>query len=125
MNKQSSKRAGRPPHAPTPETRGIVKRLAAQGNARGEIAMAMGITEPTLRKHYYVELREGFTLGKIANTKRLNEQAAKGNVTAMIWLDKTRYGITDPTQASIGKKAEVAERARVVDNGTQWAGLLN
>ena len=119
----SRRRGGRPPHAPTPETRDIVKRLAAQGNARDDIAIALGVTGPTLRKHYWTELGEGYALGKVANTKRLHEAAKGGSVAAMIWLDKTRYGVSEPTHA--GKKDEDAQRATVAANGTQWAGLLN
>jgi hypothetical protein len=116
------RRNGRPPHQPSAETRSIVKRLAAQGNSRDDIAVAMGITRPTLLKHYYPELVDGYALGKVANTKRLHEAAARGSVAAMIWLDKTRYGINEPVH--VGKKVEEAQTAAVAENGTEWAGLL-
>ena len=38
-------------------------------------------------------------MGKAANSQRLVAAARKGNVTAMIWLDKTRFGVIDPASA--------------------------
>lgn len=50
-------RRGRPPHVPTQENRNKVILLLAQGWTDDRIAGALGITKPTLRKHYFRELR--------------------------------------------------------------------
>ena len=48
---------GRPAHIPTQQNRNKIILLLAQGWADGRIAVAIGITVPTLRKHYFRELR--------------------------------------------------------------------
>lgn len=48
---------GRPPHMPTAENRNKIILLLAQGWPDGRIAGALGITVPTLRKHYFRELK--------------------------------------------------------------------
>lgn len=110
------------PHAPTDKLRRDVRALAAMGNSTDDIAEFIGITAPTLRKHYWIELHQGRVHGKIANGKRLQEAAQKGNVTAMIWLDKTRYGIRETDEP--GKKEQQEAHARTADAGTEWDGLL-
>ncbi|MBP0438432.1 hypothetical protein [Tianweitania sediminis] len=48
---------GRPPHVPTKENRNKIMLLLAQGWVDKRIAGALGISEPTLRKHYFRELK--------------------------------------------------------------------
>lgn len=115
-------RAGRPPHVPNEQLRSIVKRLAAQGNEWDAIAEAIGLSEPTLRKYYTMDVRAGLRLGKVRNTQRLHQAAEKGNVTAMIWLDKTRYGVAEPIEQP--KKVLIAEQAQTAQDGSRWEGLL-
>jgi AcrR family transcriptional regulator len=50
---------GRPPHEPTPPQRQLVQVLRANGIPFGAIARELGITLPTLRKHYRDELANG------------------------------------------------------------------
>jgi len=47
---------GRPPHEPTDDTRAEVRKLASCGATQGLVARVLGISEPTLRKHYREEL---------------------------------------------------------------------
>lgn len=47
---------GRPPHVPTATTRRKVRRLRAKGEGQLAIADALGITVPTLTRHYAREL---------------------------------------------------------------------
>jgi hypothetical protein len=51
-----SSRGGRPRHLPTPTSRALVAELRAGGATQTEIADAIGITPPTLRLNYPVEL---------------------------------------------------------------------
>lgn len=119
---KKARRGGRPPFEPNDTLRRQVLILAGQGNPNEPIAEVIGISEPTLRKYFQPELKRGRMLGLTQNTKRLHDAAAKGNVTAMIWLDKTRYGVREPND--VGKKQIVNEVACVADRGTKWDGLL-
>lgn len=49
-------RKGRPRHLPTPATRALVAQLHVRGETQAAIAEALGITRPTLRLNYPVEL---------------------------------------------------------------------
>lgn len=48
---------GRPAHVPTMENRSLVRHLVEIGWTKVRIAAALRITKPTLRKHYFWELR--------------------------------------------------------------------
>ncbi|TWD58105.1 hypothetical protein FB480_101860 [Agrobacterium vitis] len=82
---------GRPPHNPTKESRNKIILLLAMGRSNSEMAAALNITEPTLRKYYFSELKsrdearfrvEGQLL------LRLYEQCEQGNVGALKELGK-------------------------------------
>jgi predicted transcriptional regulator len=49
-------KAGKPEHIPTPETRAVVCSLRRFGVTYEEVAAHIGITKPTLIKHYREEL---------------------------------------------------------------------
>jgi hypothetical protein len=89
---------GRPPHAPTDQTRATVNALAAYGVPQPQIALFIGISDETLRKYY----RREFDLGMIeANAKvaeALFRQATEeGNTAAAIWWTKVRMGWRERT----------------------------
>lgn len=48
---------GRPQHVPTQQNRNRVSMLVACGWSNARIAAALYVTEPTLRKHYFSELK--------------------------------------------------------------------
>ncbi len=50
---------GKPEHAPTPGTQNKVELMAAVGSTQNHIARTLGITKPTLVKHYREELDYG------------------------------------------------------------------
>src|SRR5215207_1355931 len=54
-----AKRTGRPPHEPTEANRKQVKALAAYGVPQEEIGKVIGISKPTLERHYRDELDRG------------------------------------------------------------------
>jgi hypothetical protein len=58
-----SRGAGRPRHEPTKATRALVKRRADRGVAQPAIAAELGITIPTLCRHYARQLGSGSKLG--------------------------------------------------------------
>lgn len=78
-------RRGRPPHVRTEENSNKVNLLFACGYELKDVAAALGITQPTLRKHYFSEC-EGRRIAAVRmralQLARLNTQAADGNVAA-------------------------------------------
>jgi DNA-binding CsgD family transcriptional regulator len=53
----NSKPNGRPPYVPTNEHRARVKILGRHGVPQNDIAASLGISTPTLRKHYRQDLK--------------------------------------------------------------------
>ncbi len=52
---------GRPPFEPTEKQRGQVEAMVRYGISEAEISRAIGISEPTLRKHFAEEIDTGAT----------------------------------------------------------------
>lgn len=79
-------RRGRPQHIPTVENRNKIRLLLAFDRPDGYIAAALRITVPTLRKHYFRELRERDEAKPALEASHLMmvyRAAAAGNVGAM------------------------------------------
>ena len=89
-------KAGRPAHKPTAETRRAVATMAGAGLRQSEIAAAIGISEPTLRKCYGDALEQAAAsmVGKVA--ARLVDIALNAPpreaTTAIIFYLKCRGG---------------------------------
>lgn len=83
-------RRGRPEHIPTSENVNKVRMLLALGWASKRIATALGVTQPTLRKHYNFHLRfrdEMRDRMEASYGMRLWKQVQDGNVGAMrLWM---------------------------------------
>ncbi|SER57984.1 hypothetical protein [Rhizobium sp. NFR03] len=133
---------GRPPHLVDDKKRCKVRLLLAMGRKEAEIAAALGITEPTLRKHYFRELAcrqtarfqlEGTVL------LRLYEEVEAGNVAAIKELgkkiDKAAIADSDfarrvaeqsqPKKAvKLGKKEQALQDARTPDTATPLGRLM-
>jgi hypothetical protein len=79
-------RRGRPEHMPTLENQNRVKMLLALGWANARIAKTIGITQPTLRKHYKFQLRQRDEMRdrlEASYVMRVWKQVEDGNVAAM------------------------------------------
>ena len=50
--------AGRPEHVPSDENRNKIMMLLVFGRTNAEIAKAIGVSQPTLRKHYLQQLEQ-------------------------------------------------------------------
>lgn len=79
-----------PKHAPTEESRTLVKSLSAVGVTHEDIALKLEISADTLTKHYRAELDAGRIDANAAVAKSLYEQCRAGNTSAMIFWLKTR-----------------------------------
>lgn len=84
-------KAGRPEHVWTVENSNKINLIFATGGAPKDAAAVLGITMPTLRKHYFSELEQWRVARlrlKAAQLQRLHEEGAKGNVAAIKELFK-------------------------------------
>ncbi|WP_344716416.1 hypothetical protein [Sagittula marina] len=98
-------KAGRTGHVPTSENASKIRTLLVAGMTNAQIAQQLGITVPTLRKHYF---HSGRVKPKLAREMAVSEskaklmlqlqgQADKGSVSAM----KALYAIFDKAELAI------------------------
>jgi DNA-binding CsgD family transcriptional regulator len=84
---------GRPEHLPTRSTRNRVEILVAGGQSQWQIAAVLGISVPTLVKHYSQELDDGRSRRDAQILEALFAKASAGNVSAIrTWLGRLRPG---------------------------------
>ena len=96
----ASGKGGRPPHQPTEASRRQVRALAAYGIPQDEIATVVGISKPTLEKHYREELDNGHVKANVKVAENLYRKATgegREAVTAAIFWLKTRARWKEPT----------------------------
>lgn len=131
--------AGRPSFKPTAVQRRKVAAAKAGGMSEDSIALALGITRPTLAKHFMVELTAGAAVKRMEAVDALFAQAKKGNVAAIKAVLLLGAAIGEPSQPGaadgekppapapavrLGKKESQAIAAVSAQDGTEWAGLL-
>lgn len=132
-------RRGRPPHLVTEENRRKVILLMALDKNEDQIAAALSITPPTLRKHYFRELKARLEARQRVEGKlmiALDREIAKGNVSAIDKMLKLldrhdmrlgRVPSARPPKVrehQIGKKEQRKIRARTGHEEGPWGGLL-
>jgi hypothetical protein len=86
------KEGGRPPHVPTDQTRRLVEMMSGVGVPQMHVALFIGISDETLRKHYRRELDLGAITANAKVAEALYRLAVGGDVTAAIWWSKCRMG---------------------------------
>jgi hypothetical protein len=79
-----------PPHEPTDDQRKKVQRASGLGLPHEQISALVGISPPTLRKHYSLELGLGKAESSAAIADTLFNKAQAGDTTAMIWWTKAQ-----------------------------------
>jgi len=80
-------------HKPTSDSKANVQALSGFGIPQPEIAAFLGISEPTLRKHYRDQLDQGATTANVKVIKSLFDNAViHNNVAAQIFWAKVRCG---------------------------------
>ena len=130
-----TKTVGRPSYEPTPKEREQVKTLAGLGIQHTDIAKVIGISAPTLRKHFAQELEVGHIQANAQVAQSLFRAATakdKPSVVAAIfwlkcqagWREQDPPGDEPPTRPALGKKEQAQEDAKDADVGTGWDGLL-
>lgn len=120
----------RPEFQVTDELRRRVAIAAGSGTmTHEEIAIGLGISRPTLEKHFELELAEGAYAKRLEVLEALHAAALKGNVTAAReYLTRSpRASPTKPPEekpAKVGKKEQANLDARTAADGTEWQDLL-
>ena len=119
MTKSQAKNpGGRPSHKPTDETRHIVKSMVGYGAEQSTVAGRLGISIPTLIKHYREELDIGMGVANLAVAQSLFKKAThpeKPDVTAAIFWLKCRAGWRESDKVALpGKKEQQREEAERV-----------
>jgi len=117
-------KGGRPPHAPTEALRRQVKALAAYGVPQDEIGRVIGISKPTLERHYREELDRGEVEAnaKVAESlfRKATGDGAQAVTAAICWL-KTRARWREPatdTNMNLSADSSIAGLiARVASDG--------
>lgn len=139
---------GRKRYQPSGADREKVAVLVASGMMVDQIACAMAITEPTLRRHYRAELDTGALRKRGEMLMALNRAALKGNVAAvkeaLAIMDRANLealqdqlrgrgkpetpqagrDTAQPTSDPIGKKAQADLDAHGVVMQGPWADLV-
>ena len=132
---------GRPEHVPTRENRNKVMMLLAMGWGNDRIARALHTTAPTLRKHYFSELKFRDEARDRLDSRlvmTLWQQVEGGSVAAirefrklMERNDLMLYGQTAPLRkdrtakvAKLGKKEQAQLSAHEPDQGTAMGRLI-
>ena len=100
----------KPAHTPTSESRSLVERLASIGIPQDKIADVVGLSGPTLRKHYREHL-DGAALRANAAVADYLFKMATGDgpraVTAAIFWMKTRAGWRENVEAEQADAIEI------------------
>ncbi|MDM0079223.1 hypothetical protein QTI17_01330 [Variovorax sp. J31P179] len=126
-----TRKPGRPPHE---RSDALAKRIAmwvAVGVRVADVAEIEGLSEPTLRKHYWVELQQGHTKANAMVAQSLFRAATHATHpdtrAGMFWL-RCRAGwveaTTPPMEPRPGKKAIAQAAGLIAEGGTSWEGLL-
>lgn len=141
VKRAKPKGRGQPPFKPSKRNRKDVTLWTAGGVSEASIAAKLGISHPSLAKHFARELREGHDNALMANLSRLDQAAEGGNVTAMKHLD-TKFGIVgaarrfrenvppaakelpEPKITALGKKEQASIDARHPDTSTPIGDLM-
>lgn len=130
---------GRNEHAPDDETARKIRCLLITGMALADIGKAIGLSVPTIRKHYFANGKVKAAQARqvaIAHQKakvicQLDDQCEAGNVSAMKEMRKIvrEAELADlpsptksPTAEPLGKKQQRAARAKQTPSGL--AGLI-
>lgn len=114
----------RKPHQPTPKTREKVAICKLGGMSDESIALALGISRPTLLKAYKAELTTVAAEKRAEVLRAMFTAAKKGNVAAQKALLARTEGQVGASGEKLGKKEQAQADAGKAQQGTDWADLL-
>lgn len=122
------KARGRPEFVVTDEDREKVRVLKAGGMSNEAIAEAIGISEPTLRKHFSLDLEVGAAKVTADVLMARYRSAMGGNVSAQNkWLEAAGAIPPKPRKVKekpVGKKEAAQAEAETAHQSSDWGSLL-
>lgn len=134
------RKKGRPEHQWSVENSNRINLLFATGHEPKDAAAILGITMPTLRKHYFSELEQWRVARlrlKASALARLHAEGQEGNVAAIKELFKQmdRGAMMDgaremarparpPKAPKLGKKQQMIVEAEAATQSGEWGSLL-
>lgn len=96
-------------YLPTDEDAAKVEALASIGTPEKDIALYIGISESTLKRHYPDLLNRSLTEKNLAMAKTLYQAGIDGDVKAMMFWLKTRAGWQEKTQVEITTNISITQ----------------
>lgn len=129
-------RGGRKRHRRLPQVAEKVGVLRATGATVEAIASRLGLSEPTLRKYYFRELRSGSDLARQVLIEAMWKKALAGNVSAANYIrqemargDAEAFVTSSrpahtPRPTPTGKKEAAQLAATTAGQGTDWGDDL-
>jgi len=106
----------RAPYTPTEKDRTYVETMVASGVPQVDIALVLGITDKTLRKHFQRELKTGSIRANATVAARLFKMTESIPAAAMFWL-KTRAGWRETNRVELDDVSKLTDeelKARVI-----------
>lgn len=105
--KEFAEKNDRTRHKPTDETRNLVSMLYMNGCTQDVTAAVIGISVPTLWKHYKKELEVGSDERNAKVASALFHNAMSGDVRAQMFWMKTRAGWRETNNLELSGSVEV------------------
>ena len=87
-----------------------VSKLARIGCTQDEIASIVGLSKPTLRKHFAREMSEGLDNFRMSLRRLQAKKASEGNVAMLIWLGKQYLGQREKADTTVTEQVVTIER---------------
>jgi hypothetical protein len=100
-------------HHPTADTRQTVENGAGLGLPQEMIALLLDIAPKTLRSKYKKELKLGKAKASMNVLASHYKQCLAGNMTAIIWYEKTQLGFKEPPREITTPPGQPFETAMV------------
>lgn len=124
------KETGRPAWAPSDDDRETAKIMKAQGASHEVIAAALGVSEPTLRKHLSLDLDIAIAEKTAEVMKARFKSAVAGNVTAQNKFLELAGTVPDVSKKRVkkevlGKKEQADIDAQSAHANTSWGDVLD
>ena len=130
-------RGGRKRHRRLPQVAEKIGVMRATGATVEDVAAALGLSEPTLRKYYFRELSEGAQIARRVLVEAMWKKAIEGNVSAAkfirdefpkgdaeAFVNASRPGQAAPLATPTGKKEAAQLAAQTAGQGTDWGDDL-
>ena len=132
-------RGGRKRHRRLPQVAEKIGVMRATGATVEDVAAALGLSEPTLRKYYFRELSEGAQIarrvlveamwkkaieGNVSAAKFIRDEFPKGDAEAFVNASRPAQTAAAPLGTPTGKKEAARLAAKTAGLGTEWGDDL-